>query len=129
MKKLTSLELKEWFVAKISTPLAAASVNTDYGYEIIKETEKAIQIRIVNTKKAIKTGEWLEWIPKSAIKSEEEVVTESFGFQGIVGKEVEHKTFGKGTVIGESDNMVLTIDFNGEVKELFNSPSFIKIIK
>ena len=59
--------LKIWFFNnKTSAAFQAASVNAAYGYEIEKETEKAIMIRIY------KNGDpmnWVEWFPKSVIEN------------------------------------------------------------
>lgn len=66
MKKLFDLAttLKPWFINK-DKYLLAAGCNNEYEYEIIAETEKAIQIQIYSTKKTI--NNWTKWIPKSAI--------------------------------------------------------------
>lgn len=66
MNKLFDLvtKLEPWFTAK-DKYLLAAGCNSDYEYEIIKETEKAIQIQIYCTKKTI--NNWTKWIPKSVI--------------------------------------------------------------
>ena len=58
--------LKIWFFNdKTTAAFKAAAVNAAYGYEVEKETEKAIQIRIY--KKEIPT-DWLIWFPKSVIE-------------------------------------------------------------
>ena len=66
MMKLFDLvtTLEPWFLAK-DKYLAAAGCNNNYEYEIIKETEKAIQIQIYSSKKTI--NNWTKWIPKSVI--------------------------------------------------------------
>jgi len=60
----TNLEL--WVVNK-DKYFAAAACNSDYYYEVIKETDKAICIQIYSSKKKIKN--WTKWIPKSAINN------------------------------------------------------------
>lgn len=67
-KKLMSLDLKQWFYDK-NVPLLMASVNVDYYYTIEKETEKAVQIKIINIKRSENSlkKDWFVWIPKSAI--------------------------------------------------------------
>lgn len=70
MMKMTELKLAGWFRSKDNC-LLAALCDKSYEYEIINETEKAIQIRIISTKwskyeRAMK--DWTKWIPKSAIE-------------------------------------------------------------
>ena len=69
MKKLSSIELELWFTNK-DKYLTAAMCNASYFYEVVTETEKAVQIKIESSswndyQKATKN--WTKWIPKSAI--------------------------------------------------------------
>lgn len=70
MKKLNDLEISNWFLFK-DKYLTAAYVNDSYEYEIIAETEKAIQIKIISkdwSKLEAARKNWTKWIPKSAIE-------------------------------------------------------------
>lgn len=73
MKKLTDLTLTNWFMIKQSNAFINACINPKYTYEVINETEKAIQIRIEKPdkielpKEVAYINEWKMWIPKSAI--------------------------------------------------------------
>jgi hypothetical protein len=69
MAKLNELKLEGWFTNK-DRYLLAALANNAYEYEIIGETEKAIQIKIISkdwSKYEAATKNWTKWIPKSAI--------------------------------------------------------------
>lgn len=71
MKQLFDLNLALWFLNK-NQCLCAAACNAAYYYEEIKETEKAIQIRIISkdwSKLEASRKNWTVWIPKSAIEA------------------------------------------------------------
>lgn len=72
MKELFDIKLHAWFENKQHASFIAASINPDYKFEVIKETEKAIQIDIINEHKMI--NNWTMWIPKSAIRNLDEVL-------------------------------------------------------
>lgn len=74
MKKLFDIELVGWFLMKQSSAFMAASVNSAYVYEVINETEKAIQISITKKDAVLPRGEWKMWLPKSVIKNLDEVL-------------------------------------------------------
>lgn len=74
MKKLVDLNLKDWFIMKQSKAFIEVSINPKWTYEVINETEKAIQIKIDKPNRldcldpiVAKLSEWKMWIPKSAI--------------------------------------------------------------
>ena len=70
MKKLNDLKIAQWFLFK-DNYLTAAYVNEAYEYEIIAETEKAIQINIISkdwSKLEAARKSWKKWIPKSALE-------------------------------------------------------------
>ncbi len=71
MKKLVDLKLAMWFLNK-NQYLLAAACNVAYEYEELKETEKAIQIRIISkdwSKLEAARKNWTVWVPKSAIEA------------------------------------------------------------
>lgn len=68
-RQLADLNFKMWWFDKQSTPFIHASVNAAYTYDVIRETEKAIQIRI-NKPSIFDDGSWKMWIPKSVIIGE-----------------------------------------------------------
>lgn len=67
MKRLWDLQIKLW--AMKSNALLSASVNTEYFYEVVNQTEKAIQIHIVRKTNRGNTidHDWKVWLPKSAV--------------------------------------------------------------
>ena len=75
MKKLHEMEFKLWFLMKQSNAaLINASNYTDWEYEVIKETEKAIQIKLDRPNRSSLKADWHQWIPKSAIENLSEVL-------------------------------------------------------
>lgn len=48
MKKLVDLNIEGWFLMK-NKVFTTASINVDYDYEVVKETEKAVQIKILKS--------------------------------------------------------------------------------
>ena len=71
MKKLIDLRLKPWFEEKQSDAFVSAGANAAYTFEVIKETEKAIQISIYKRGKEM---DWKMWFPKSVVTNLEEVM-------------------------------------------------------
>ena len=67
MKTLWELKIKTWAIK--STALLNAIVNIAYCYEVVNETEKAIQIHIVRktVHGNIVDHDWKVWLPKSAV--------------------------------------------------------------
>lgn len=66
MKTLWELQIKPW--AMKSEALLSASVNIDYKYEVVNETEKAIQIHIFKSHLGhVVDHDWKVWLPKSAV--------------------------------------------------------------
>lgn len=67
---LHELELAPWVWAKNRALCAVANWN-DNLFEIVNESEKAIQIKIIQPSKGEVYeklhGEWLQWLPKSAV--------------------------------------------------------------
>lgn len=75
--KLIDMEIASWMIGKLPDPFTCACINGNYCFEVTKETEKAIQIRIwvekpVTLKQQIsgtyETSKWFQWLPKSAIE-------------------------------------------------------------
>lgn len=64
-----SIKFENWFENKLMKDSwnTSAMVNDGFTYEVIKETEKAVQIEITNTHKL--ASSWTIWAPKSAIKN------------------------------------------------------------
>lgn len=63
------MQFTTWFLMKQSNAaLINASNYTDWEYEVIKETEKAIQIKLDRPNR-ISFNDWNQWIPKSAIEN------------------------------------------------------------
>ena len=58
--------LPMWFINKDKYLLAAAC-NVAFTYEVVAETEKAIQIEITNNSKAMH-NKFTKWIPKSIMQ-------------------------------------------------------------
>lgn len=126
MDKLANLRLERWFLDKQSEAFVTASVNTAYKYEIAKETEKAIQIKIIR-ESAMPVSDWLVWIPKSAIvKEKEPEIIEDKGIH-TENFDIVHKTFGKGKIIKEENGMLI-VDFEGNEKAIMNNPAFVTLI-
>lgn len=73
MKKLFDIKLQSWFENKQDTPFIAASVNPKYVFDVVRETEKAIQISIYKEREASKYN-WKMWIPKSVIINLDEII-------------------------------------------------------
>ena len=59
--------LKDWFVEK-NEALLCAGVYVDWTYEVVKETEKAIQFKLDRPRRSKLKSDWLIWIPKSIIE-------------------------------------------------------------
>lgn len=68
MKKLTDVNFELWFLNKNSA-LCAAACNSSYTYEIVKETEKAVCFKLDSKERNPLKGEWLQWVPKSAVSN------------------------------------------------------------
>ena len=60
--------IDDWFLNK-NKPLLAVASASDYSYSIINESEKAIQLKIDSKRRSPLKGDWLQWIPKSAINT------------------------------------------------------------
>ena len=69
MTEFRDLQFESWFENKLmkDTWNVSAMVNDGFTAEIVKETEKAVQIKITNTHKVL--SHWELWCPKSAIKN------------------------------------------------------------
>lgn len=68
--RFCELVLKSWFVDKQPDSFLSAHVNGAYRFEVKKESEKAVQIRIFKQDKFSDTydsSNWFVWIPKSVI--------------------------------------------------------------
>lgn len=68
MRKLSTLNFELWFLNK-NPALCAVACNASYTYEIIKETEKAMQVKIDSPERSKLKAEWIQWIPKSAVSN------------------------------------------------------------
>ncbi len=68
MKKLTDVNFELWFLGK-NPALCAAACNAAYTYEVVKESEKAVCFKIDSERRSPLKGEWLQWIPKCAVKN------------------------------------------------------------
>ncbi len=69
MKEFRKIKFANWFENKLMKESynTCAMVNDGFTFEVIKETEKALQIKIINTKKLCSF--WNIWCPKSAIEN------------------------------------------------------------
>lgn len=74
MKDFRNIKFKSWFENKLMKDAwnTAAMVNNGFAYEVEKETEKAILIRVTNTNKL--ASSWTIWAPKSAIENLSEIL-------------------------------------------------------
>ena len=74
MKEFRNIKFKEWFENKLMKEAwnTHAMVNDGFTFEVVRETEKALQIKINNTKKLL--SHWEIWCPKSAIENIEYVM-------------------------------------------------------
>ncbi len=59
-------KLPMWFLER-DVYLAAALCNVDYKFEQVRETERAIEVKITYSKNNL-TSPWTKWIPKSLLK-------------------------------------------------------------
>ena len=66
LKEVLKNKLPMWFLEK-DVYLAAALCNVAYEFEQVRETEKAIEIKITNSSKKF-NNTWTKWIPKSLMK-------------------------------------------------------------
>lgn len=70
MKKVSELVFEGWYqeiIWKKDTPFTMIQSNASYTYEVVKETEKAVQIKIDSKERSPLKPDWFKWIPKSAI--------------------------------------------------------------
>ena len=67
-KKFCEVIFRSWIVNKLEPWIVAASVNTAYEFEFVKETEKAVQLHIFNPKDKLNNG-FNKWLPKSSIEN------------------------------------------------------------
>lgn len=69
MKDFRKIKFAKWFENKLMKDPwnTAAMVNNGFEFEVLKETEKAVQIKIINTNKFMSS--WNIWAPKSSIEN------------------------------------------------------------
>lgn len=67
-KKFCEVKFKSWIIEKLESWVVAASVNTAYRFEVLKETEKAVQLHIFNPNNKLNNG-FDKWLPKSSIEN------------------------------------------------------------
>ena len=103
------LTIKEWWIKKNYNQQEAYLINSA-DLEVLKETEKAVQIKASSD-----YGTLTFWCPKSCI---EELEAEKKYEDALpIGSVINHTSFGKGTVLMYS-GAIVTIDFNGTIKKL-----------
>lgn len=76
MKDFREIKFVTWFKNKLMQDAwnTSAMVNDDFTFEVAKETEKAIQLKVINTNKL--ANSWTIWCPKSAIENIDYILEE-----------------------------------------------------
>ncbi len=96
------MEIKNWFISKNFNQQQRQAIENGYELEILKETEKAYQMKIVTD-----FGNIFSWIPKSVIVEDHFKANEM----------VKSTAFGIGTVIKCIDDFV-QVKFENSIKTI-----------
>ena len=73
MKKFSEVRFEYWYAVKMGIKAVNAQANGDYTYSVEKETDKAVQLRIVKRNDSIENS-FTIWAPKSAIENLDDVL-------------------------------------------------------
>lgn len=74
MKDFRSIKFARWYENKLMKDAwnVSALTNDGFAFEVEKETEKAVNIKVINTNKI--NSFWNIWAPKSAIENLDEIM-------------------------------------------------------
>lgn len=73
MKQFSTLKIKTWWADKNLPHYYSMAINPDFQFEIVNESEKAIQIEVSRKSQPLYCP-WKKWMPKSVIQNLEEVL-------------------------------------------------------